>query len=98
MASGTSCVSKALKVSHVLSALGLDHSLGQGAILFSIGRETTEAEIDYVLDTLPRLVGKLRGMSPTWDEFQRGQIDSLTEPRSSTASAPAHAKDNKDFQ
>jgi cysteine desulfurase len=80
VASGTSCVSKSLKVSHVLSAIGLDHSLGQAAILLTPGKDTTDAEIDYVLETLPQVVSKLRGMSPAWDEFQRGAIRSMLQP------------------
>lgn len=76
VASGTSCVSKSLKVSHVLSAIGLDHSLGQAAILLTLGKDNTDAEIDYVLETLPQVVSKLRGMSPMWDEFQRGVVPS----------------------
>jgi cysteine desulfurase len=82
VASGTSCVSKSLKVSHVLSAIGLDHSLGQAAILLTLGKDNTDAEIDYVLETLPQVVSKLRGMSPAWDEFQRGALVSMVEPKS----------------
>jgi cysteine desulfurase len=81
VASGTSCVSKSLKVSHVLSAIGLDHALGQAAILLSPGKDNTDAEIDYVLETLPQVVSKLRGMSPAWDEFERGTVDSVIAPR-----------------
>ena len=81
VASGTSCVSKSLKVSHVLSAIGLDHALGQAAILLTPGKDTTDVEIDYVLETLPQVVSKLRGMSPAWDEFQLGAVDSLIAPR-----------------
>jgi len=81
VASGTSCVSKSLKVSHVLSAIGLDHALGQSAILLTLGKDNTDADIDYVLETLPQVVSKLRGMSPAWDEFQRGTADSVIEPR-----------------
>ncbi len=81
IASGTSCVSKALKVSHVLTAMGVQHTLAQGSILLSLGMGNTDAEIDAVLETLPRIVEKLRGMSPLWDEFQRGAIDSVVSPR-----------------
>jgi cysteine desulfurase len=91
VASGTSCVSKSLKVSHVLSAIGLDHSLGQAAILLTPGKDTTDAEIDYVLETLPQVVSKLRGMSPAWDEFQRGAVDSAIAPRQQVRAA-ARAK------
>lgn len=91
VASGTSCVSKSLKVSHVLSAIGLDHALGQAAILLTLGKDNTDAEIDYVLDTLPQVVNKLRGMSPAWDEFQRGTVDSVITPRKQ-AQAASRAK------
>ena len=83
VASGTSCVSKALKVSPVLTAMGVEHTLAQGSILLSLGQDNTEADIDAVLDTLPRIVEKLRGMSPPWDEFQRGAVDSVVSPRGS---------------
>lgn len=81
VASGTSCVSKALKVSHVLTAMGVPHTLAQGSILLSLGMGNTDADIETVLETLPRIVEKLRGMSPQWDEFQRGLCDSLVAPR-----------------
>ena len=81
IASGMSCVSKALKVSPVLTAIGLDHSLGQAAVLLSLGQNTTEADVDYVLEVFPAAVAKLRGMSPTWEEFERGQLDSVVAPR-----------------
>ena len=74
-------LSKALKVSHVLTAMGVEHTLAQGSILLSPGKDTSEADIDAVLDTLPKIVEKLRGMSPLWDEFQRGAIDSVVSPR-----------------
>jgi cysteine desulfurase len=91
VASGTSCVSKSLKVSHVLTAIGLDHSLGQAAILLTPGKDNTNADIDYVLETLPQVVTKLRGMSPAWDEFERGAVDSVITPRKQ-AQAVARAK------
>ena len=88
VAAGTNCVSKAMKVSHVLRAIGLDHALGQAAILLSLGRDNTDADIDYALETIPQVVSTLRGMSPTWDEFERGLIDSVVCPRAWAAAAP----------
>ena len=79
VASGMSCVSKSLKMSHVLSAMGLDQGLGQAAIMLSLGKDTTDADINYVVETLPSVVSKLRGMSPLWDEFQRGTVKSAIE-------------------
>jgi len=81
VASGTTCASKALKVSPVLTAIGLEHALAQGSVILSLGQENTDAEIDYVLEVFPKLVNKLRAMSPLWDEFQRGMIDSVIAPR-----------------
>jgi hypothetical protein len=48
--------------------------------------DNTDAEIDTVLETLPRIVEKLRGMSPLWDEFQRGLCDSVVSPRNGAKS------------
>jgi cysteine desulfurase len=76
VAGGTSCVSKSLKVSPVLNAIGLDQALGQAAIMLTLGKDNTDAEIDHVLETLPQVVARLRGMSPMWDEFQRGAVKS----------------------
>ena len=76
VASGSSCVSKSLKVSHVLSAIGLDHALAQGNIIMSLGDANTEEDVDYVVESFDKIVKKLRGMSPMWDEFEKGVIDS----------------------
>src|SRR5262249_15618095 len=88
VASGASCVSKALKVSPVLKAIGIDHALAQGNILLSLGQENTEPEVDFAVRTLTGIVTKLRGMSPLWDEFQRGAIDSVIQPRSASGRSP----------
>lgn len=73
VASGASCVSKALKASPVLEAIGLDHALAQSNVILSLGQENTESEIDYFLERFPAIVDKLRGMSPGWEEFLQGQ-------------------------
>jgi cysteine desulfurase len=87
VASGTSCVSKSLKASHVLTGLGVGHSMGLAAILLTLGEGNTDADIDYTLETLPRVVSKLRDMSPTWAEFQSGAIPSSIEPAQTSVSA-----------
>ncbi|MCI0746647.1 MAG: cysteine desulfurase [Verrucomicrobia subdivision 3 bacterium] len=79
IASGAACVSKALKASPVLTAIGLDHALAQGNIIISFGKDNTEAEIDHVARTLPKIVEKLRAMSPMWDDFQKGLIRAQTQ-------------------
>ncbi len=84
VASGSSCVSKSLKISHVLSAIGLDHALAQGNLIMSLGMENTAEEIEYVIETFAtKVVARLRSMSPVWDEFQRGLVDSVICPRRS---------------
>jgi cysteine desulfurase len=80
IASGTACVAKSLKPSPVLSAIGLDDSLAQGAVILSPGVPTTIDDISYALETIASVVARLRGMSASWDEFQRGAIDSLILP------------------
>jgi cysteine desulfurase len=71
-ASGSACSSKALKASHVLTAMGVDHAMAQGSILFSLGRETTADDIDYVIAELPPVVERLRMMSPIYQKNQTG--------------------------
>lgn len=93
VASGSSCVSKSLKISHVLAAIGLDHALAQGNIIMTLGKDTTEEDVDYVVTTFSKIVQKLRCMSPMWDEFQRGVIDSVIHPIGRGKSFSQHAAD-----
>jgi cysteine desulfurase len=93
VASGSSCVSKSLKVSHVLSAIKLDHALAQGNIIMSLGKDNTVEDVDYVLETFPRIVNKLRNMSPMWKEFEEGVIDSVISPTGHGKSFTQHAAD-----
>jgi cysteine desulfurase len=69
VSSGSACTSRALKASHVLIAIGLSHEIAQGSILFTMGLDTTQADIDYVLETMPPIVDRLRQMSPLYDKF-----------------------------
>jgi cysteine desulfurase len=62
--SGSACTSGSLDPSHVLLAIGLPHEIAHGSLRFTLGKQTTEAEIDYVLAKLPAIVDKLRKMSP----------------------------------
>ena len=93
VASGSSCVSKSLKISHVLGAIGLDHALAQGNIIMSLGMDNTEEDMDYVVETFGKIVTKLRGMSPMWEEFERGVIDSVITPTGRGKSFSQHAAD-----
>ena len=91
VASGSSCVSKSLKISHVLGAIGLDHALAQGNLIMSLGKDNTDEDVDYVIETFAAIVEKLRAMSPMWDEFQKGLIDSVISPRGQGKSFAEHA-------
>ncbi len=64
--SGSACTSGSLDPSHVLLAMGLPHEIAHGSLRLSLGDDTTEEEIDYVLETLPKVVEKLRAMSPLY--------------------------------
>jgi cysteine desulfurase len=65
---GSACSSNTLEPSHVLLALGLSHELAHGSLRFTLGRYTKEEDIDYVLEVLPKIVDKLRSMSPLYRE------------------------------
>lgn len=64
VSTGSACQSGSIEASHVLTAMHLERSLLQGAIRFSVGRTTTEAEIDQVLETLPGIINRLKELSP----------------------------------
>jgi len=64
--SGSACTSGSLEASHVLLAIGLDHDVAHGSLRFSLGHDNTDEEIDFVLETLPPIVEKLRAMSPLY--------------------------------
>jgi selenocysteine lyase/cysteine desulfurase len=65
IASGTACLSKSLKPSHVLDAIGVDRDLAKAAIIISFGKDNTDDDVDYFLETYPKIVEKLRAMSPS---------------------------------
>jgi cysteine desulfurase len=65
--SGSACTSGSLEPSHVLLALGLPHEIAHGSLRMTLGRGTTAADIDTVLEVLPGIVDKLRQMSPLYD-------------------------------
>ncbi len=66
VASGSACTSVSLKASHVLTAMGIPPDLAQGSILFSMGRDTTMEDVEYVLEKFPPIVDRLRKMSPLY--------------------------------
>ena len=72
VSSGSACTSASLEPSYVLRALGRDDELAHSSIRFTLGRFTTEEEIDYAVQLLKARVGKLRDLSPLWEMVQEG--------------------------
>ena len=72
VSSGSACTSASLEPSYVLRALGRSDELAHSSLRMTIGRFTTEEEIDYVIATLKDRVAKLRELSPLWDMYQEG--------------------------
>ena len=65
--SGSACSSASLDPSHVLLAIGLPHEIAHGSVRLTLGRENTDADVDYLLETVPKVVAGLREMSPLWE-------------------------------
>jgi cysteine desulfurase len=72
VSSGSACTSASLEPSYVLRALGRNDELAHSSIRFTLGRFTTEEEIDYTVDLLQRKIGKLRELSPLWEMYKDG--------------------------
>lgn len=72
VSSGSACTSASLEPSYVLRALGRNDELAHSSIRFTVGRFTTEEEVDYTIQLLKNKIGKLRDLSPLWEMFKDG--------------------------
>ncbi|PIL24271.1 hypothetical protein GSI_14024 [Ganoderma sinense ZZ0214-1] len=72
LSSGSACTSASLEPSYVLRALGAAEDMAHSSLRFGIGRFTTEAEVDYVVEKIVAVVQRLRDMSPLWEMVQEG--------------------------
>jgi cysteine desulfurase len=72
VSSGSACTSASLEPSYVLRALGRSDELAHSSLRITIGRFTTEADIDYAIETIRQNVAKLRDLSPLWDMYKEG--------------------------
>ncbi len=71
VSSGSACTSKALKMSHVLSAIKIDPAIAQGSVLFTLSKYNTDEDIEYVLSEFPPIVERLRVVSPLYNYFKK---------------------------
>ncbi len=71
--SGSACTSGALDPSHVLLAMGLSHELAHGSLRLTLSEENTEEEMDAVVEALKEILGKLRAMSPLYEDFMKSR-------------------------
>lgn len=70
---GSACASGSLDPSHVLLSIGLSHGVAHGSLRLSLGAGTTEEEVDYALEVIPRIVKRRREMSPFWEDYIKNQ-------------------------
>jgi cysteine desulfurase len=72
VSSGSACSSGQTEPSHVLKAIGVPMELAKGSVRLSLGRENTEEEIERVIEVFPKVVERLRGLSPLWSDYKKG--------------------------
>jgi len=70
---GSACSSASLEASHVLLAMGVPHEKAHGSLRLSISHENTDEDIDYIIETVPKIVARLRDMSPLWEDVVKGR-------------------------
>ena len=71
--SASACSSGSLDPSHVLLAIGLPHEIAHGSLRLTLSDETTKEEIDFTVDSIKKIVERLRSMSPLYEDFLRSR-------------------------
>ena len=71
--SGSACTSGSLDPSHVLLSIGLKHEVAHGSLRLSIEEDITDEDVDYILEVIPKVVERLREMSPVWEKMMNGE-------------------------
>ena len=71
--SGSACTSGSLDPSHVLLSIGLVHAVAHGSLRLSIEEDVTDEDVDYILEVVPKVVERLRSMSPVWERMMKGE-------------------------
>lgn len=71
--SGSACTSGSLDPSHVLLSIGLKHEVAHGSMRLSIEENITNEDVDYILEVVPKVVERLRSMSPVWEKMMKGK-------------------------
>jgi cysteine desulfurase len=74
IASGSACISRSLKVSHVMLAMGIDAATAQGSLAMTLGKDNTVQDVEDVLSILPPIVQKLRDMSPLYKKTSKAKV------------------------
>lgn len=73
--SGSACASGSLEPSHVLLSIGLPKEVAHGSLRISLGESNTMEQMDYIIEELPKIVEKLRNISPVWEDLTKGKME-----------------------
>jgi cysteine desulfurase len=74
---GSACATATLEPSYVLAAMGVPPQIAHCTLRFSLGRDTTDGDIDYIIEVMPEMVKKMRGFSPLYKEYLRRRKETV---------------------